>query len=354
LVVGAFASLLVSNQITNPLIELKNSTKQFGQGNFNVKAKVSTHDEIGELATTFNEMALELKSLKDSLDRKVEERTRELTKVQHNLEKKSVQAENAKVATLNILEDVEESKEKLTEAYRQLRGLDKLKNEFLSFTSHELKTPLTPILLQAQMLEEGDFGKLTLEQKKSLEMIVRNMRELNQLIGDVLDISVIQASNLKLIPQKASMKEVITQVAEKMDSLAKQKNIKIKFELVSLPAFNFDVRRIGQVLTNFLSNAIKFTPQNGMITIKTEEKNGQILVKVIDNGIGISAENQKKLFVPFSQVVASYKLKQKGTGLGLAICKGIIEAHHGKIGVESVLGSGSTFYFSIPKKLNLD
>lgn len=353
-IIGAFGAIFISGLITRPIIALKESTEKLSQGKLNVQTKIYSQDEIGQLGITFNKMAHEIKELKENLEKKVEERTLELSRTKHDLERRTIQANNARLATLNILEDVEESKTKLAEAYNQLRGLDKLKNEFLSFTSHELKTPLTPILIQAQMLEEGDFGKLSGEQKKSVEMIVRNMRELNQLIGDVLDVSVIQTSNLKIFPERADMKVLIKQVVEKMESSAKEKNISIKLDLSTLHPFVFDVRRIGQVLTNLLSNAIKFTPENGHVIIKTEEDSGRVMVKVKDDGVGISEEDKGKLFKAFSQVVASYKLKQKGTGLGLAICKGIIDAHKGKIGVESQIGKGSMFYFVLPKKLHLE
>ncbi len=354
LTLGALAAFYISNLITKPIISLKESAEKMASGKLNVHTRVYGHDEVGQLVVTFNKMADELFELKNSLEKKVKERTYELSLSKKDLEKKTIEANNAKLATLNILEDVEESKNKLDEAFKQLRGVDKLKNEFLSFTSHELKTPLTPILIQAQMLEEGDFGKLNGEQKKSVDMIVKNMRELNQLIGDVLDISIIQTANLKIYPEKTEITPVIKQVVEKMESSAKDKNIKINLDLSVEHPFVFDTRRIGQVILNLLSNAIKFTPENGNILIKTEEFADYVQVSVSDNGVGISQEDKDKLFRAFSQVVASYKLKQKGTGLGLAICRGIINSHKGKIGVESKLGKGSIFYFTLPKKLHLD
>jgi signal transduction histidine kinase len=332
------------------ITELGKIAKRIGSGELSVHAKVYTKDELGDLAIIFNQMSLELSSLRNSLEGQVRDRTRQLSESQRSLERRNIQATQAKTATLNILEDVEESKEKLNEAYKQLKGLDKLKNEFLSFTSHELKTPLTPILIQAQMMQEGDFGKLSEGQKKSMDMIVRNMKTLNQLIGDVLDVSVIQTANLKIFPLRTDVAQIIRQMVSSIEPLAKQKNIKIDLKLQHLHSVLIDVRRIGQVVSNLLSNAIKFTPEGGFITVEAKENADDVIIKVIDTGIGISQEHIKTLFQPFSQVVASYKLNQKGTGLGLAICKGIVESHKGRIGVESAVGMGSTFYFTIPRK----
>lgn len=343
-------SYLISRKISNPLVELTHAVEKMNNKNFNTRVRIKTGDELEKLGEVFNKMALQLEGAQKSLETKVKERTKELSEVQRNLERKSLQANRAKIATLNILEDVEESKEKLDEAYKQLRGLEKLKNEFLSFTSHELKTPLTPILIQAQMLQEGDLGKISPEQKKSVDMIVRNMKTLNQLIGDVLDVSIIQSANLKIFPLRSDITEIIRQTVDNVEPLANQKNIKITTKLPRLHHLLIDNRRIGQVVANLLSNAIKFTPENGSIVVEAQENSEEVTVKVIDTGIGISPEKIKTLFQPFSQVVASYKLKQKGTGLGLAICKGIISAHKGKIGVQSEPGKGSTFYFTLPRR----
>jgi signal transduction histidine kinase len=341
---------MIYRSISRPLNKLSLLVEELERGNFKARINIKSNDEVGALGLAFNKMAEQLQEAQEDLEKKVRERTRELYYTQLDLERRTRQANQAKVATLNILEDIEESKGKLDEAFHQLKALEKLKNNFLSFTTHELKTPLTPILIQAQMLQEGDFGKLTSEQKKSIDLIVRNMRTLNQLIGDVLDISVIQSANLKIFPIRANMVDIIRQIVANAEPLARQKNIKISIKLPQLHSVLVDVRRIGQVIANLLNNAIKFTPEGGLITIEAQENSEEVLVRVIDTGIGIPKDKLNTLFQPFSQVVASYTLKQKGTGLGLAICKGIINAHNGKIGVQSEPGKGSIFYFSLPRK----
>jgi len=350
LLVFSLLSYWFSNRLIRPILDLANITEKMTHGDFSARVRIRSGDELERLGESFNKMIKDLQEAQESLESKVRERTKELYTTQNSLERRTIQADQAKVATLNILEDVEESKEKLDEAYKQLRSLEKLKNEFLSFTSHELKTPLTPILIQAQMLQEGDLGRLSSEQKKSIDMIVRNMRTLNQLIGDVLDISVIQSANLKIFPLRTDVAEIIRQMVANATPLADKKNIKITMKISRLHHLLIDSRRIGQVVTNLLSNAIKFTPENGAVSVEAAEDENYITVKVMDTGIGIDKDKIKTLFQPFSQVVASYTLKQKGTGLGLAICKGIIEAHKGKIGVQSEIGKGATFYFKLPRK----
>jgi len=347
---AAIIPVIIFRSISRPLIKLSDLVEQIKLGNLKARVDIKTGDEFEDIGAAFNKMIEQLQDAQEDLEKKVKERTRELYYTQLDLERRTRQANQAKVATLNILEDIEESKGKLDEAFHQLKALEKLKNNFLSFTTHELKTPLTPILIQAQMLQEGDFGKLTSEQKKSIDLIVRNMRTLNQLIGDVLDISVIQSANLKIFPIRTNMVDIIRQMVASAEPLARQKNIKISIKLPQLHSVLVDVRRIGQVIANLLNNAIKFTPEGGSITIEAQENSEEVLVRVIDTGIGIQKDKINTLFQPFSQVVASYTLKQKGTGLGLAICKGIINAHNGKIGVQSEPGKGSIFYFSLPRK----
>jgi PAS domain S-box-containing protein len=252
---------------------------------------------------------------------------------------------------LGISEDITDNlnfQEKLRLSYEKLKELDKLKTEFLAYTSHELKTPLTPILLQAQMLEEGDFGQISQQQRESIKMIIRNMINLNHLIGDVLDVAKIQNKSMKIIKEKSSLENVIAESIKNIQNLAKEKNIQISSKFERVPEFNFDPARIMQVMINLLDNAVKFTHENGNINVELGKEGDNAIVKVIDNGIGISEKDIPNLFQPFSQASASYKLRQKGTGLGLAISKGIIEGHGGKIDVRSELGKGSMFSFTIP------
>ena len=231
------------------------------------------------------------------------------------------------------------------------RKIDELKTEFLSITSHELRSPMTPMKAQLQMLLEGYFGNPNEKQKQSLEMILRNTERLDKLIVDILDISKIQSGRLKFELKKVQPADCIKESIENMKSLADEKNIAITTKIDKLPKITLDKDAITQVLTNLIDNAIKFTPEKGKIKIDVKKQKNDILVKVKDTGIGISEENLKRIFNPFFQVDSSYTRKYKGTGLGLTICKAIIEQHGGKIWTKSKLKRGSTFYFTLPLKV---
>jgi two-component system cell cycle sensor histidine kinase PleC len=254
---------------------------------------------------------------------------------------------------LLAIEDITEKKkadEKIKEQMEELKSLDELKNQFLSITSHELRTPMTPMKAQLEMLLEGYFGNLDENQKQSVTMILRNTERLDKLIVDILDISRLQSGRLKLELKKVQPADCIKESMENMKSLVDEKNIAVTIKINKLPKIIIDKDRITQVLTNLIDNAIKFTPENGNITIGAEKQKNDILVEVKDTGIGISEKNLKKIFLPFFQIDSTYSRKYKGTGLGLAICKGIVEQHGGKILVKSKLGKGSTFYFTLPFK----
>ncbi|MBW2966143.1 PAS domain-containing sensor histidine kinase [Candidatus Woesearchaeota archaeon] len=252
--------------------------------------------------------------------------------------------------SISDVTDTTLTKRRLAKVHQDLMSLDNLKSQFLTMTSHELKTPITSIVIQAQMLLEGSMGKLTSKQKKSAEIILRNMMRLSKLIEDILDISKIQSNQLKLDMEKGNLSSNIRETVEVMKPSAAEKNITFDIKINDLPKLIFDKNRINQVLTNMIGNAVKFTPKNGKITVEASRQENDIIFKIKDNGRGISSKNLKKIFEPFFQINPSYITKEKGTGLGLSISKGIIEQHGGKVWVESKKGKGSTFFFTLPLK----
>ena len=256
--------------------------------------------------------------------------------------------EGEKVGAVESIHDITEHK--LTE--KRLLELDKLKDDFLSVTTHELKTPLIPIKLQSQLLLAGDYGELNQSQKEAVEMILRNGNVLDSLSSEVLDIAKIKSNKLKLVLEKTWVQEVIFEVVNGVITFAKQKKIDITLSPVSkIPKMMVDKLRIKQIMFNLLDNAVKFTPENGRILVEIKKQNNEIIVSVKDSGIGISKENIKKLFTPFFQIDSSYSRKYRGTGLGLAVSKGLVESHGGKIWAKSGgEGKGSTFIFSLPIK----
>lgn len=247
---------------------------------------------------------------------------------------------------VTIFEDITERK--LIE--KKLLELDKLKDNFLSITTHELRTPLTPIKSQVQLLLEGDYGKLNSEQERAIKMISRNEENLNRLTSDLMDISKIKSNKFTLILEKIELNEIINNIIKDLKSLAKEKNIIISFlPLIGIPKINADKLRIVQIMNNLISNALKFTPENGQINIELKNSDNNIVISIKDTGIGLATENLSKIFTPFSQVQNDLNRKYRGTGLGLSITKGIVEAHGGKIWAESPgEGQGSSFIFNLP------
>jgi signal transduction histidine kinase len=216
-------------------------------------------------------------------------------------------------------------------------------------TSHELKTPITPIKMQAEHLLSDVQGKLNSSQKKSVEMILRNINHLDNLIGDVLDSAKLEENQLKMFPEKTDLNGLIKNIIKDIEQTAHQKNIVLSSAIEKLPIIMIDGRRFRQVLLNLIGNAVKYTSLGGKIKISAKQQNQKIIVTVADNGVGISPDMVSKIFDKFVQATLSYKLKKKGTGLGLSICKGIVTKWGGKIWAESQgKNKGSKFTFTIP------
>jgi signal transduction histidine kinase len=231
---------------------------------------------------------------------------------------------------------------------RQLEVASQHKSQFLANMSHELRTPLNAILGYTELMADGAYGEPSEKMLGILKRLEANGRHLLGLINDVLDLSKIEAGQLALELSDYSIQDIAQTVRSTLEPLAADKKLAFKVELAPrLPSGRGDGRRLTQVLINLVGNAIKFTDA-GEISIKAEANNGSFHVSVRDTGPGISAADQARLFQEFQQADNAITKKKGGTGLGLAISKRIIEMHGGKIWVESQLGHGSTFAFTLP------
>jgi len=287
--------LFITRSYTRPLQEFTRATKELEKGNFDIRVNLPTDDELAALSDSFNHCALTLASMQ-------EERLH----------------------------------------------LDRAKSEFLSITSHELRTPITPLKAQLQMLRQEFFGPLTDKQRESIDVVLRNAERLDRIIEDFLEVSRIEAARLKFSFRLTDLSETIRETVNLMQGFAQEKHIRLTTEVADLPMIELDPDRVSQVLRNLLHNAVKFSPENSTITVKTEVLKDYVQFSVRDQGLGLTAEDQIRVFEPFYQVEKTLNRQYGGTGLGLTICRGIVESQRGKIWVESKLGTGSTFYFTIP------
>ncbi len=252
--------------------------------------------------------------------------------------------------------------EEIKQTNIKLENLERMKSEFISIVSHELRTPLTAIKNSLGILKGGAAGETTPTMNKFLGLAERNVLRLKGIINDLLDLSKIEAGKMKFSFEKSDIITPVESAKNALENLIKEKNI--SFELIKeeeLPKVFIDTLRIEQVVTNFLSNAIKFTPENGNIILSVKLQKGNlinranieqnrdyIVVSVKDSGIGIEEENLEKVFDKFQQIESSLSRKVGGTGLGLPIAKQLVDAHKGCIWVESIVNQGSKFSFAIP------
>ncbi len=251
------------------------------------------------------------------------------------------------------VKDIEGLKAELLKANEEIEKLSRIKSDFISLISHELRTPLTSIKESVSLVVDGIAGPISEDQKKILTITKNNIDRLAKIITDILDLSKLEAGRAVMHKRKLNVNNVIKDIYLSTKILAEQKNIEFNIspgESVE-PAW-LDPERIGQVLKNLISNAVKFNKDNGKIKISSskEDINGRRFIKIIveDSGIGIPAEEAGNLFKNFSPLDISMTRKYGGAGLGLAVSKGIVELHGGDIWAVSEPGKGSKFIFTIP------
>jgi two-component system sensor histidine kinase GlrK len=288
LILGMILSILITRSITRPLSVVKKQTDKIAKGDFESSLELSSPPEIKELVDAFNSMSMKLKEV------------------------------------------------------------DKMKSDFFELMSHELRTPITSIKEGTNLLSEGLGGEIPEKQKRLLSIISEESSRVITLVNSLLDLSKIEAGMMAYNFTLADLAVLIQKSAVEIAPIAEARNIRIDNNVKKLPAVKLDVEKILQVLRNLMANAVKFTPDGGLVTISAHLHQNMIEVAIGDTGPGIEDEDLMAIFDKFQQASLTNSNKLKGTGMGLAIVKHIINAHGGRVWAESEAGQGSTFIFVLP------
>jgi signal transduction histidine kinase len=216
--------------------------------------------------------------------------------------------------------------------------------------SHELRTPLNAIIGFADLLHGGMVGPLDAQQRDFIGDILTSSRHLLQLINDVLDLAKVESGTLQVVPEPVDLAREVREVRDVLRGLASERKLDLELHLADdLGSVVVDPAKLRQILYNYVSNALKFTPEGGRVTIRAALAGDAFRIEVEDTGIGIASEDQRYLFLPFRQLDASPTKRYQGTGLGLALTKRLAEAHGGRVGMHSARGVGSTFWVELPR-----
>jgi signal transduction histidine kinase len=247
-----------------------------------------------------------------------------------------------------LFEQADEARAALAAQNERLRELDHLKDNLISVVSHELRTPLTSILGYLELLDQ-DRDELTQRQRHFLGVVGRNAERLLNIVVDLLFMAQAQAGHMLLDRQPLDLSELVEHAVEAALPAASERQITITVVPCPEAIVKGDRQRLGQVIDNLLSNALKFTPRNGAVEVRLTASRGEVVLEVADTGIGIPASAQRELFTRFFRTDAAIAAAIQGTGLGLSIVKAIVDGHGGRVGVESVEGEGATFRVTLPR-----
>ncbi|MEI6862826.1 MAG: sensor histidine kinase [Candidatus Omnitrophota bacterium] len=340
--------LFLGAKLSGPIDKLSKAANLIALGDLDQKIDIRTGDEIEQFAETFTHMIFAIKTSQNNII-KAKKDLQDLSSNQEALIiDRTDELSRAQEATLNILEDLLETKSNLEKYTKDLEEALRVKTDFIATVSHELRTPLAAIKEGIAIVIDGTAGPIDGRQKEFLEIAKRNVDRLTRLINDLLDFQKMESGRMEYDITKNDINAVAKEAADIMSTVAEGKGLQVKFDLdKNLPMLMFDKSRIGQVLTNLIGNAIRYT-DTGSITVRTKKEDNLVKVSVEDTGIGIKKDDMAKLFQRFSQLEPVSDRRVGGTGLGLAISKEIIDRHKGKIIVDSKPGIGSAFSFFLP------
>lgn len=313
LTLAAIAGTQAARTLSRPILDLQQAASRLREGEFATRLPEDRRDELGDLAAAFNRMAAALQDLYTNLEAKVAERT-------------------ATLKATNL----------------ELARASQVKSEFLARMSHDLRTPLNAVIGFADLLLTQQVGSLSDKQQRYLGHVANAGRHLLVLINDILDLTRVEAGKLEIHPELCHVPTILEETLALFRSQALARRISMAVEIGSpLGDLMADRIRLQQILHNLVSNAVKFTPEGGIVTVTARQIGLELELTVRDTGIGIPPEEHQRIFEVYEQVGLT-EGRQKGTGLGLAITKRLVELHGGTIRVESAPGQGSTFTIRLP------
>lgn len=405
-------TLVVSQRIVTPIRQVTGAARAIGRGEFDQEIPVTSSDEVGILAEEFNSMRWNLKSAVGKLTEEEKKMTaivnsiaeglilvdpnnrilyinpaaerlldlsqdsidKDITELIHNDELIQIEQTPSKNEDANFVSEItlihhdeklvlrtiaspflDENGQTLGTVYlfddiTREKEIDQMKSDFISLVSHELRTPLTSIIGFVSFILDGKAGEINDKQRNSLVRVHRQSKRLAALINDLLDISRIESGRIQMEQAPISILDIVAQRIDEIRPQADEKSIQLDLTVPeSVPQIFGDEARMGQVFTNLIGNAIKFTPNNGEVSVKVEADGNLLHVEVIDTGPGIPPEERQKIFDKFYQLSDISTRQQGGSGLGLSISKSIVEAHGGKLWIDDGnQGKGSNFQFVLP------
>ncbi|MGK7378286.1 ATP-binding protein [Planococcus sp. 1R117A] len=401
-----FFAFFLSTRITSPLRKMREGAFELAKGNFDTKVRAASSDEIGQLATAFNQMGRQLKHHVEVINQEKEQLSSILTSMadavitfnrdgtillsnppaekllQQWLMKRGVEkGEPLPSEMIHMLEHVLDYEEEIEEELEMegayyaisfsplysgdsIRGavavlhnmteqhrLEKLREDFIANVSHELRTPIAMLQGYSEALLD-DVGATEEERREMTKIIYEESQRMGRLVTDLLNLARMESGYMRLYKELVQFNEVIERMTTKFSQAAKETGIQLSFttELDDWAAAEIDEDRIEQVMTNLIDNALRHTPAGGQVVVKVEQEQGYAKISVNDTGVGIPEEDLQYVFERFYKADKARTLGKGGTGLGLAIASNIINAHDGKIYAESKVGEGTSFIFLLPLK----
>ncbi len=329
LVISACIGLFIFLFVNTPIRKLIEGTRKIASGNLNYRIGSYYSNEIGELSKSFDKMTAKLKKSREEIE-------------QWNLKlKNEVEKATAELAKTN---------KKLNKANRKLRELDNMKSDFMRKVEHGSRSHLAVIQSCLSLVLKEYYSELNEQQKDLIDRAKRRSSMMLELLDDILLLSYCKSTKDVYHMESVKLADIMNKVIDDIKTHAQKKNITIDVYLpLDLPPMMADQKALNEVFSNLLTNAVKYTRENGAVNVSAKQKRNSIKIDVADTGIGISSKDLPHIFEEFYRAPNAKSYEIEGTGVGLAIVKEIVEAHHGNLEVKSELGKGSTFTVILPK-----